>query len=86
MCGKCEPFVEDLLKMGIDSWQTAQGLNDLKGLKAKYGNRLIFCGTWSTNGPAGVPGASEDIVRQEVRKCMDDLAEGGGMFFGTAAR
>lgn len=81
MCGKAEPFIEDLVAEGIDSWQPAQGINDLAGLKAKYGNELIFNGTWSTGGPAGVPNAPEETVRREVRNCIDTLATGGGMIF-----
>ena len=81
MCGKCEPFIRDLVSLGINSWQPAQGLNDLVGLKKEFGNKLIFDGTWSTNGPAGMPGASEETVRNEVRNCMDKLAVGGGMIF-----
>lgn len=86
MCGKCEPFVEDFAEMGADSWQPAQGSNDIASIKAKYGNKLIINGTWSTDSPAWQPGASEELVRSELRKCMDAFAVGGGMVFWTGGQ
>lgn len=86
MCGKCEPFVEDFVEMGVTSWQPAQGINDLAGLKKKYGNRLVMNGTWTTSSPAWRPGAPEELVRGEVRKCIDQFAVGGGMMFWTGGQ
>lgn len=81
MCGKGEHFIEEYLSLGMDIWQPAQPLNDLAGLKRKYGNRLIFNGTWHSSAGGGVPGAPESVVRQSVRDCMDQFAPGGGMVF-----
>lgn len=86
MCGKCEPFVHDFASMGVESWQPAQGSNDLASIRKKYGNDLIIVGTWSTGGPAWQPGASEELVRSSLRQCMDDYAKGGGMIFWTGGQ
>lgn len=81
MCGKGECIIEDLVSMGVSIWQPAQPLNDLKRLKEKYGNRLVFNGTWYTASAGGVPGAPEEVVRQSVRDAMDKYAVGGGLIF-----
>ena len=83
-CGRCEDFIEDWLDFGVKMWNPAQVENDLVGIKKKYGNDLILVGCWDSQGPAGWPGASEELVRSEVRKCIDTYAPGGGFcFWGT---
>ncbi|MBR3644576.1 MAG: hypothetical protein IKN57_13855 [Parasporobacterium sp.] len=81
MCGKGERFVEDFVSLGVNMWQPAQPLNDLKMLKNKFGNRLVLNGTWYQSSPAAQDGAPEELVRQSVRDCMDNYAEGGGFCF-----
>lgn len=54
--------------------------------KKKYGNRLVMNGTWTTSSPAWRPGAPEELVRGEVRKCIDQFAVGGGMMFWTGGQ
>jgi hypothetical protein len=77
------PFVEDLVEVGVDIWQSAQAMNDLEGLKAKYGDRLTINGGWDSNSPANFTGATEDECRQAVRDSIDRLVKlGPGMFFG----
>ena len=56
-------------------------MNDLVGIKKKYGNRLVLEGCWDSSGPAGWPGTPEKVVRAEVRKCIDTFAPGGGFVF-----
>lgn len=81
MCGKCQPIMEELISMGVDAWEVAQPTNDLAGMKKKYGNKLVMIGGWDSQGPAGLPGAPEDVVRQSVHTAMDMLGEGGGYVF-----
>lgn len=81
MCGKGEKFIEDLVSLGVTAWEPAQPLNDLKALKEKYGNKLVFNGVWFTGSKAGLPGASEDVVRQSARDVIDQFAPGGGLVF-----
>lgn len=81
MCGKGEQFVEDFVSLGVNVWEPAQPLNDLKMLKEKFGNRLVLNGTWYQSSPAGQEGAPEELVRQSVRDCMDTFGPGGGFVF-----
>ena len=80
-CGFCEPLIDDWLDMGISVWDPAQVVNDLVGVKAKYGDRLTLCGCWNGTGPVNRDTATEDFVRSEVRRCIDTFAPGGGFCF-----
>ncbi|MCF0141934.1 MAG: veratrol--corrinoid protein metyltransferase, partial [Parasporobacterium sp.] len=80
-CGKCEDQIEDWFDFGVKIWNPAQIMNDLVGIKKKYGNKLILCGCWDSQGPAGWTDAQEDFVREQVRECIDTFAPGGGFIF-----
>jgi hypothetical protein len=80
-CGRCEDFIEDWMSFGVSSWNPAQVMNDLVGIKKKYGNSLVLIGCWDSSGPASQNGASEELVRQAVRDCIDRYAAGGGFMF-----
>ncbi len=80
-CGRCEDFIDDWREFGVTAWNPAQTMNDLKGIKAKYGNSLVLIGCWDSSGPAGWPGATEETVKQAVRDCIDTYAPGGGFMF-----
>ncbi len=55
-------------------------MSDLKSLKAKYGDRIVFCGAVDTHRvlPFGTP----DEVRQEVKRVIQALGPGGGFMLG----
>ncbi|MCL2166845.1 MAG: veratrol--corrinoid protein metyltransferase [Clostridiales bacterium] len=80
-CGRCEDVIDDWREFGVSFWNPAQVMNDLPGIKKKYGNSLILNGCWDSSGPAGWPGAKEELVRQAVRDCIDAYAPGGGFCF-----
>ncbi len=80
-CGRCEDFIDDWLDIGVTCWNPAQTMNDLKGIKKKYGNKLVLEGCWDSSGPAGWPGATEEVVKQAVRDTIDAYAPGGGFIF-----
>lgn len=80
-CGRCEVLIPQWIDMGFTVWQPAQPANDLKAIKAKYGNKIIFNGTWDTKGPGNVVGAPEDVVRQSVRDTIDYVAPTGPFVF-----
>ena len=80
-CGRCEDHIEDWREYGVKIWDPAQIVNDLKGIKEKYGNELVLVGCWDSQGPPGWPGAKEEVVRQAVRDCIDAYAPGGGFCF-----
>ena len=83
-CGRCEDFIDDWFDCGVTAWNPAQIMNDLEGIKKKYGGRLGLCGCWDSSGPVNWPDATEEMVRQAVRDTIDRFAPGGGFcFWGT---
>ena len=80
-CGRCEDQIEDWFDCGVTAWNPAQIVNDLDGIKKKYGNRLGLCGCWDSHGPVNWPDATEEMVRQAVRDTIDRFAPGGGFCF-----
>ena len=80
-CGRCEDLIEDWREMGVCLWQPAQVMNDLVGIKAKYGRSLALEGCFDSSGPANYPNAPEEVVRQAVRDCIDTFAPNGGFIF-----
>ena len=82
-CGYNEPIIGDMVEIGIDSWHSVQPCNDLKKIKAEYGDRLIFAGAVSPQ-VTDVPGASEEDIRAEVRRVIDTLGKGGGLMASSA--
>lgn len=56
-------------------------MGDTRQLKAKYGRHLTFWGGIDTQRilPLGTPGE----VRNEVRRRIEDLTDGGGLFLAA---
>ncbi len=79
-CGAAEPLFGDLIEMGVDAVNPLQvsstGMGDTGKLKAQYGRDLTFWGGIDTQWV--VPFGTAEQVRQEVRRRIEDLAEGGG--------
>lgn len=80
-CGRCEDFIEDWFDFGVTMWNPAQVMNDLAGIKKKYGRKLALVGCWDSSGPPGWAGAPEELVRSSVRECLDAYAPDGGFCF-----
>ncbi len=83
--GYVEPLIEDFIEIGVDILnpiQTSAGkMADLKSLKSKYGDRIVFCGAIDTHRvlPFGTP----DDVREEVKRVIKTLGPGGGFMLGA---
>lgn len=87
-CGQCEILFDDFVSCGFSAWDPAQTMNDLKGIKAKYGNQIALVGAFDGNGKIADPGLTEEDVRAIVRETIDNYAPGGGFIWqgGVAAR
>ncbi len=76
-CGRCEdqiPFWEEL---NIRAWDPAQTMNDLKGIKEKYGNKIVLVGCWEGRDYLD-PNISEEEFKQSIIDTIDTFAPGGG--------
>ncbi len=72
-------LIEDFIEIGVDILnpiQTSAGrMSNLAELKSRYGGRIVFCGAVDTQRvlPTGTP----DEVRDEVKRVIQVLGEGG---------
>ena len=84
-CGAFQPFVKHIVNMGFNAWNPAQPkFNDLPAIKREYGRKLVICGGFENNGMVTWAQTTEEEIRAEVRRTMDELAPGGGYAFGGA--
>lgn len=73
-------LIDDLVEIGVDILnpiQTAAGkMADLRALKKRFGQELVFCGAIDTQHI--LPHGSPAQVRAEVRRVINTLGPGGG--------
>lgn len=78
--GDVVPLIPDFIEMGIDILnpiQTSAGkMSDLANLKREFGKNIIFCGGMDTH--RVLPGGTQEEVRQEVKRIIGLLGDGGG--------
>ncbi len=84
-CGKVESFLPEMLDMGIQGWNSCQDCNDLAGIKASLGDRLVFWGALNDQGVLGQKGTTDEMLQQEAVYKTDMLAPGGGWLCGPNA-
>ncbi len=77
-CGKIEEIFGDMVEIGADIYNPCQPCNNLKKLKQEYGDKITFEGGIDSQFVLAKPGVTEEEVRTEVRKRIDELAKGGG--------
>ena len=78
-CGDVTKLIDDFIEIGVDILnpvQVSASNMDTKILKEKYHGKIVFWG--AVDSQKVLPSGTEDDVRAEVRKRIDDLAEGGG--------
>jgi hypothetical protein len=76
-CGRVEEIIPDIVEMGVTIWNPCQPCNGLAGLKTEFAGRLAFCGGIDSQFVLDRPGVTTEEVRAEVRRRIDELAEGG---------
>jgi uroporphyrinogen decarboxylase len=78
-CGSVYALIPDLIEVGIDVLnpiQVAAAEMDTRRLKREFGRDLSFWG--AIDNQRVLPRGAPEEVRQEVRRRIEDLAEGGG--------
>ena len=78
-CGYIEPFIPDLIEIGIDILNPVQPeCMDFKDIHEKYGEQLSFSGTIGTQElmPFGTP----EEIEEEVKRNLDIAGKKGGLF------
>ncbi|WP_346360302.1 uroporphyrinogen decarboxylase family protein, partial [Bosea sp. (in: a-proteobacteria)] len=77
-CGKIESVFADMVEMGADIWNPCQPCNDLARMKQEHTGRIAFCGGIDSQFVLDRPGVTTEEVRAEVRRRIDEMADGGG--------
>jgi uroporphyrinogen-III decarboxylase len=84
-CGSTITFMEDFIEAGVDILNPVQisayGM-DPKGLKEKWGDRIVFWGGGS-NTQRTLQFAPQEAVYEETTKLLEILSPGGGYVFNT---
>lgn len=76
-CGRVEKLIPYMLKLGVDSWESAQmNINNLPAIREQVGNRLSM-ETIIMNDTLMDPNAGEEKVRAAVRNILETLAGTG---------
>lgn len=80
-CGRCDYIVKavadchyDIIQLPVPNNDLIADLSDLKG-------QLAMTGGWARHSEAGMPGASEECVRESVRYAIDTFGKDGGLVF-----
>jgi len=78
-CGSVSSIMEDLIEIGVDILNPVQvSAKDMDPgeLKARFGDRLCFCGGIDTQ--QVLPRGTQEEVQEEVQRLIQELAPGGG--------
>jgi uroporphyrinogen decarboxylase len=84
-CGAMYDLIPDLLEVGVDILnpiQVSAHNMDTKKLKQEFGKDLVFWGG-GVDTQKILPYGTEQDVRDEVKRRIDDLAPGGGFVFAA---
>lgn len=76
-CGYIAPLFDQLVELGIDAIDPLQHTNPVREMKDKYQDRVTFLGGYDIQGVFDRPGVTEEEIRAEVVKTMDELCPGG---------
>jgi uroporphyrinogen decarboxylase len=84
-CGAIRDFIPDFIEIGVDILNPVQvsaaGM-DTADLKKRFGNDISFWGG-GCDTQRILPFGTPDEIREEVRRRIGVLAEGGGFVFST---
>ena len=84
-CGMMEPFLEELMGMGIDALDPVQPLNNVPAMLKKTVGKIGISGGLDVQHVVDDPDATEEDIRREVRRCIDEYGQNGGyMIYGAS--
>ena len=76
-CGDIQEIFEDLIEIGLDCYQTVQPeIYNLTEIKEKYGDRLAFWGTISTQ--QDLTNKTPEELKEIIKKTVAIMKKGGG--------
>ena len=76
-CGYIEPIFDQLVELGIDAIDPLQITNPVRQLKDQYQDRVTFVGGYDNQNVYDKPGVTENEIRTETKRAIEELAPGG---------
>ncbi|MDR0839218.1 MAG: veratrol--corrinoid protein metyltransferase [Oscillospiraceae bacterium] len=83
-CGASAVFFDDLVRIGVNSWEPVQLVNDIHAIQAKFGRHLVIGGGWEGRGRLIEADVTDEEIRQSVRDAFDAYAPNGGYMLAAA--
>lgn len=84
-CGKMEPLLDDFMEMGIDAIDPVQPFNNIIAMKIKTLGKIGISGGLDVQQVIDREGVTEEEIRAEVRRCIDEYSQGGGYMLYCAS-
>lgn len=76
-CGYYKPIFQDVVEMGVDAVHPVQVSNNPVELKKLYGDKICFCGGFDNVGILDKETSTEEDIRREVRRVINELSSEG---------
>ena len=83
-CGKSGVYFNDLVRIGVTSWEPVQLSNDILEIQKKFGRHLVIGGGWEGRGRLAQLDVTDEEIRESVRVAIDTYAPNGGFMFAGA--
>jgi len=80
-CGKSGVYFNDLVRIGVTSWEPVQLSNDIHEIQKKFGRRLCLGGGWEGRGNLLKADVTDEEIQESVKVAIDSYAPNGGFFF-----
>jgi uroporphyrinogen-III decarboxylase len=81
--GNLYPYLDDFVALGVNGLHPIEpGVMDLADVKQGYGDKFVLRG--NVDCTHVLPYGTKEDVRKEVRRCIDDAAEGGGFILADS--
>ena len=84
-CGRAEDYIEGYIETNAAAWTLVQPRNDIVSALKKYGDKICLIGGYNANGPPGFITATEEMIKDEVRRCFDTYAPYKSYIFSQGA-
>ena len=80
-CGKMDALLEDFLDIGIDALDPVQPMNNIPAMLERTAGSVGLCGGLDVQNVVDRAGVTEEELRAEVRRCIDQYGSGGYMLY-----
>lgn len=77
-CGKMEALAQKFLDIGIDVLNPVQPMNDIPAMQVLFAGKARICGGLDVQNVIDLNGVTEEEIRAETLRCIEQYGRGGG--------